>query len=79
MPKRSRKQTFWERGYLSHGYWMGKSRVGLVKLGPKAEWDGVYRWQAGDRAGEASSLGQAKRAVEQAVLFGANQLPLFDK
>jgi len=77
MPKRSKKQAFWERGYLSHGYWLGKERVGVVKLGPKKEWDGVYRWQTGNRAGEASTLDEAKRAVEEAVLFGTSQLPLF--
>lgn len=77
MPKRSKKQAFWERGYLSHGYWLGKERVGVVKLGPKKEWDGVYRWEAGNRAGEASTLEEAKRGVEQAVLFGTSQMPLF--
>ena len=77
MPKGSKKQAFWERGYLSHGYGRGKERLGVVKLGPRKEWDGVYRWQAGNRAGEASTLEEAKRGVERAVLFGANQLPLF--
>jgi len=77
MPKRSRKQAFWERGYLSHGYWLGNERLGLVKLGPKKEWDGVYRWQAGNHTGEAATLEEAKRAVEQAVLGGASQLSLF--
>ena len=68
-----------ERGYLSHGYWLGKERLGVVKLGPKKEWDGIYRWQAGGDSGEAATLEEAKRAVEQAVLVGASQLPLFDK
>jgi len=79
MPKSAKKakQAFWERGYLAHGYWLGKERLGQVKLGPKKEWDGIYRWQAGNRAGEASTLEDAKRGVEQAVLFGASQLPLF--
>jgi len=77
MPKRSRKQAFWERGYLSHGYWLGKERLGLVKLGPKKEWDGIYRWQAGNHTGEAATLEEAKRAVEQVVLVGASQLSLF--
>ncbi|MBI2316325.1 MAG: hypothetical protein HYY28_09685 [Betaproteobacteria bacterium] len=75
--KRTKKKPFWERGYLAHGYWLGKQRVGTVKLGPKGEWDGVYRWQAGNHAGEAASLVEAKRAVESAVLVGARQLPLF--
>jgi hypothetical protein len=81
MAKRSKKarQAFWERGYLSHGYWLGKERLGVVKLGAKKGWDGIYRWQAGNHAGEAATLEEAKRAVEQAVLTGASQLPLFDK
>jgi len=37
-----------------------------------------YRWKAGTLAGGAASLKEAKRAVEQAVLIGAMQLPLFD-
>jgi len=73
------KRAFWERGYLSHGYWLGKERLGLVRLGPKKDWDGVYRWQAGSHAGEAATLEEAKNAVEQAVLVGASQLALFDK
>jgi hypothetical protein len=73
MPKR----PTWERGYYSHGYWSGKKKLGTVKLGPKKDWDGVYRWQAGHHAGEVSSLAQAKQAVEQAVLVGTRQLQLF--
>jgi hypothetical protein len=82
MPKRSirkAKQAFWERGYLSHGYWLGNERLGLVELGPKNEWDGVYRWRSGNHSGEAATLEEAKRAVEQAALTGASQLRLFEK
>jgi hypothetical protein len=82
MPKRSvkkAKQAFWERGYLSHGYWLGKERLGTVQLGPKGVWDGVYRWRSGSHSGESATLGEAKRAVEQAALTGASQLRLFDK
>lgn len=76
--KRARqKKPVWERGYYSHGYWQGRTRVGVVKLAPKAEWDGIYRWEAGNHAGETSNLNEAKRAVEQAVLVGASQLDLF--
>ncbi len=71
------KKPVWERGYYSHGYWRGKERLGTVKLGPPGEWDGTYRWQAGTHAGEATRLADAKRSVEQAVLVGARQLPLF--
>jgi hypothetical protein len=75
--KPSKAKPFWERGYQSHGYWQGKERVGTVQLGERAEWDGIYRWQAGTRAGEAKTLAEAKRAVEEQVLSLASQLPLF--
>jgi len=71
-------KPFWERGYFSHGYWLGKKRVGIVKLGAKGEWDGVYRWEAGSRVGETTTLKEAKQTVEQVVLVGIRQLPLFD-
>jgi hypothetical protein len=72
-----RTRPAWERGYYSHGYWLGKQKLGSVKLGPRQDWDGIYRWPAGHYAGEASTLEEAKRAVEAAVLLGANQLQLF--
>jgi hypothetical protein len=79
--KSTRKQTkakpFWERGYQSHGYWRGKERLGTVRLGERSQWDGIYRWQAGNRAGEAKTLTEAKRSVEETVLSLASQLPLF--
>jgi hypothetical protein len=75
--RRSRVQPIWERGHYSHGYWHGKEKLGGVKLGPPKEWDGVYRWHAGTHTGEAATLDEAKRAVEQAVLVGASQLGLF--
>ena len=79
-PKRkkpSRVKPVWERGYNAHGYWKGKEKLGTVKLGAKGEWDGIYRWQAGNHYGGAATLAEAKRAVEQAVLVGASQLGLF--
>lgn len=75
---RKKQKPFWERGYFQYGYWLGKQRIGVVRLGPKGEWDGVYRWQAGTRAGESTTLKDAKQAVEQAVLVGARQLALFE-
>ena len=48
-----------------------------MQLGERADWDGVYRWQAGTRAGEAQTLAEAKRAVEEQVLSLASQLSLF--
>ena len=79
MQKKNSKKArpFWERGYQSHGYWRGKERIGTVQLGERSEWDGIYRWQAGTRAGEAKTLAEAKRAVEEQVLSLASQLPLF--
>jgi hypothetical protein len=48
-----------------------------VQLGERSQWDGIYRWQAGSRAGEAKTLAEAKRAVEETVLSLASQLSLF--
>ena len=73
-----RSKPFWERGYFQHGYWLGKKRLGTVRRAPKGEWDGVYRWEAGNHAGETATLKDAKQAVEQAVLVGASQLALFE-
>ena len=75
--KTSKARPQWERGYQSHGYWQGKERLGTVQLGERAQWDGIYRWQAGNRAGEAKTLDEAKRAVEETVLSLATQLSLF--
>lgn len=74
---RSKLRPSWERGYQSHGYWRGNERLGRVHLGERKQWDGIYRWQAGNRAGEAATLAEAKRAVEQTVLSLASQLSLF--
>jgi len=75
--KTSKAKPFWERGYQSHGYWRGKERLGTVQLGERGQWDGIYRWQAGNRAGQAKTLAEAKRAVEETVLSLASQLSLF--
>jgi hypothetical protein len=77
--KARKPRPFWERGFLSHGYWLGKERLGVVSLGPRGEWDGIYRWQAGSSEGKAKTLREAKQAVEQSVLVGANQLQLFEQ
>jgi hypothetical protein len=73
----SKARPQWERGYQSHGYWRGKERLGTVHLGERSQWDGIYRWQAGSRAGEAKTVAEAKRAVEETVLSLASQLSLF--
>ncbi len=74
---RARKKPVWERGYQSHGYWQGKECLGRVRLGAKGEWDGIYRWEAGNNIGEAQTLAEAKRQVEQKILLGLTQLDLF--
>ena len=71
-------KAFWERGYLSHGYWVGKAKAGSVKLDRQAPPERKYRWEAGTTAGHAQTLAEAKRAVEAAVLLGQRQLGLFD-
>jgi hypothetical protein len=76
--RRPRVKPAWERGYLSHGLWVGKSRVGIVRMDRTARPEARYRWEAGTLAGAAATLKEAKRAVEEAVLLGAMQLPLFD-
>ena len=75
---RSGTRPYWERGYFSHSYWKKNKKLGTVKLGPKDEWDGVYRWEAGHHFGESNNLAAAKRSVEQAVDFGSSQMGLFD-
>jgi hypothetical protein len=71
-------KAFWERGYLSHGYWVGKLKAGSVRLDRVAPPERRYRWEAGTTAGHAQSLAEAKRTVEAAVLLGQRQLALFD-
>lgn len=70
-------RPFWERGYKSHGYWAGKKKVGVVRLQESAVPEEKYRWEAGTHAGFTTTLADAKRAVEEAVLLGLSQLPLF--
>jgi len=76
--RRIRKKPVWERGYLSHGLWIGKDRVGVVQLDRDAGPASRYRWEAGTYTGRTATLKEAKREVEQAVLLGTVQLPLFD-
>ena len=74
--RNNKAKPLWERGYAGHGYWQEKKTVGWVTLDGKGK-NGVYRWQAGSRVGEAKTLAEAKRAVEETVLSLATQLPLF--
>jgi hypothetical protein len=70
-------KPFWERGYKSHGYWLGKTRIGHVAVEPGSALEMKYRWQAGTHAGQSTTLKDAKRMVEQTVLMGGRQLALF--
>jgi hypothetical protein len=74
--RNTKAKPFWERGYDTHGYWQGKKKIGWVALVGKGN-NGLYHWQAGTRAGEAKTLAEAKRAVEEQVLSLATQLSLF--
>jgi hypothetical protein len=74
----SLKKAQWERGYSSHGYWLGKEKLGDVRQSPKGEGDPRYLWQAGNRAGEAMTLVDAKRMVETLTEQGVKQLGLFE-
>ncbi|MCU0805143.1 MAG: hypothetical protein MUF79_08665 [Burkholderiales bacterium] len=75
--KRRKARPIWERGFKSHGYWLGKEKLGAVTLESDAPPEAKYRWQAGTHAGVTATLAEAKRAVEAAVLLGTSQLPLF--
>jgi len=72
-------RPFWERGYRSHGYWLGKQRIGMVEVEPGKSLEMRYRWHVGTQTGRAVTLKDAKRRVEEAVLMGGRQLLLFDE
>lgn len=77
--KRVRLQGAWERGYLCHVYWVGKRKMGVIKLGAPGEWDHVYRWECmeANLRGASPSLDDAKRHVESVLHVGAYQPDLF--
>ncbi|HKO87148.1 MAG TPA: hypothetical protein VJU83_01375 [Burkholderiales bacterium] len=75
--KPARTKPYWERGYRSHGYWLGKKKLGFVELSGQETPEQKYRWQAGTHTGMTAKLEEAKRSVESAVLLGISQLPLF--
>lgn len=72
-------KPIWERGYMSHGYWLGNQNLGKITLAPADAGDHRYHWRVGNRAGKSVSLREAKAAVEQAVLVGTRQLGLFEE
>ena len=50
--RRTNKRPVWERGYLSHGLWLGTAKVWAVKIDRESPAGGKYRWEAGNQAGE---------------------------
>jgi hypothetical protein len=72
-------RPFWERGYRSHGYWLGKERIGVVEIAPGKSLELKYRWKAGTSFGQSPTLKDAKRRVEETILMGGRQLPLFEE
>jgi hypothetical protein len=75
--KNARAKPFWERGFKSHGYWLGKKRIGQVEVETGKHFEMKYRWRVGNHGGQTTTLREAKRLVEQAVLMGGRQLALF--
>jgi hypothetical protein len=73
--KKSTPKPIWERGYLGHVYWLGKTKLGKVTLAGKQH----YTWEAAGKAGESDDLERAKRAVELAVAMADKQLDLFSE
>ena len=67
----------WERGYRTHGLWDDHcTRYAVVGLGPRCNWDGIYRWWTDadpNDVREAKTLKAAKRAAYLAVV-GRNQI-----
>ena len=68
----------WERGYLSHVYWLGKQKLGRVWLQPVDADGRKYAWQSFSKTDVAATLSQAKRAVEAVARAEQRQLSLFD-
>lgn len=79
-PKRAPRAILpvWERGYMSHVYWLGKQKLGRVWI-PRADLDGKkYAWQSFTKTAVAPTLAEAKRAVEAVARAERKQLSLFD-
>ena len=75
MKRTSKKQKpVWERAYKGHVLWLGKAKLGKVRLLDKEK----YSWEAAGRAGEAETLEKAKKDVELAVLMADKQMDLFN-
>lgn len=75
--RRLRSKPFWERGYKSHGYWLGKKRLGQIEVEPGKHLEMKYRWRVDNHGGQTTTLREARSLVEQAALMGGRQLSLF--
>lgn len=70
---RARSALHWEHGYRCHGYWTDDNkRLGVVGLGPRNLWDGIYRWEVkmegrNSIKGESKTLRHAKNMVQRWV------------
>ena len=75
MKRTSKKKhkPVWERAYKGHVLWLGKAKLGKVVLIETNK----YSWEAAGRAGVATDLDKAKKAVEFAVAMADKQLDLF--
>jgi hypothetical protein len=68
----------WERGYMSHVYWLGTRKLGRVWIQEPDEDGRKYVWAAYTKTSVASTLAEAKRAVEAVARSERKQLSLFD-
>jgi hypothetical protein len=71
---RKRPKPAWERAYKGHVLWLGRQKLGKVRLAG----EGRYAWEAAGKAGATDDLDKAKKAVELAVLIADKQRDLFD-
>ena len=69
-----KRKPSWERAYKGHVLWLGKEKLGKVRLLEQNK----YSWEAAGRAGTSEDLEKAKKAVEMAVLIAAKQMDLFN-
>ena len=71
---RQKPKPAWERAYKGHVLWLGRQKLGKVRLVGESR----YAWEAAGKAGASEDLDKAKKAVELAVLIADKQRDLFD-
>lgn len=67
----------WERAYQGYTCWLGKKRLGEVRMQRQPGRPAQYQWQAGKCAGHVDSFKVAKALVEQVAQLAQVQLSLF--